>query len=74
MLFRAPAFELVAPAPVAELDDDDEVVPEPLEVAPVSLVEPIDDVPLEFRLSVLLVPVEEHAATPIATRPARISF
>lgn len=48
----------VAPLLIDELDD-----------------EPVDDEPVAFRLSVVLVEsVVEHAATPSATRPARISF
>lgn len=64
LLFRAPGSVLelelvpVAPLPIDELDD-----------------EPVADEPVAFMLSVPLVEsVVEHAATPIATRPARISF
>jgi hypothetical protein len=61
LLFRAPGSVLVAPlvVPAPMLELDDEPVADELD---------------ELRLSVVPVSVEEHAATPIATRPARISF
>jgi hypothetical protein len=73
LLFTAAGSAVVVAAPLVVVEVDDE----PLAVVPLSLVEFIEVEPPcdEVMLSVVPVfSVDEQAATPMATIPARISF